>query len=124
MRHLGGVSDDTDTSLFDLLDSNFRRLLVESDSEPFELVLNNLFVLHRLGCIEDDQNEVASSGDGDDLLTSTDIILSSLDNSREIQELELGSLVTEDTRNASHSGEFVGGGFRFFPSKLKLLGCI
>ena len=40
--------------------------LVESDTETFEFALDDCLITERFEHVEDDEDEVASTGDGDD----------------------------------------------------------
>lgn len=56
-----------------------------------------LTVRHRLACIEHDENEVTGTRDSDHLATATLTVLSALDDSRQIEELNLAALVLNGT---------------------------
>lgn len=60
------------------------RALVESDSETFEFVFDDSFVLHWAGCVQHDDNQVAGSGHSDDLFTTTFTVLGTFDDTRQI----------------------------------------
>ena len=67
---------------------------------------------HGAGTVEDNEDEVAGPGDGDNLPTSTLVVLGSLDDSREIEKLHLGSLELENARDAGQGCELVLRGSR------------
>ena len=60
-----------DSSLIFLLERNVWWLFVESDSEALQFGLYYSFVSERLVDIQDDEYEIASSCNGNDLTTST-----------------------------------------------------
>lgn len=94
------------------LEINLRRLLVESDSEALKLVLDDLLMSHGPGRIEDNDNQITGSGHGNNLLASTLAVLGSLNNTRQVQQLDLGAFVVENTRDTGQSGELVCCDFR------------
>lgn len=99
---------DADTALLFLLERNVGGLLVEPDPEPLELLLNEFLVGHRLERVENDQNEVASASNSNNLLTTTLAVLGTLDDTGKIEELDTRTLVVDNARHAGKGGEFVG----------------
>lgn len=89
-----------------------RRLFVESDSESLEFVFNDFFVLHGSSGIEDDDDEVAGSGHGDDLSSSSFSVFGSFDDSRQIQKLYFSSFVIQHSWYAGECGELICCDFR------------
>jgi hypothetical protein len=87
--------------------TNLGGLFVESDSEAFELTLNDLLVHERPGGIEYDEDERAGAGHSDDLLSLTLVLLGALDDTREVEQLELSPLVAEHSRHAGQRRELV-----------------
>jgi hypothetical protein len=71
-----------------LLEINVWRALVESNSETFEFVFDDSFVLHWAGCVQHDNNQIACSGHGDDLFTTTFTVFGTFDDTRQIQKLD------------------------------------
>ena len=107
VRHL-----DADSTLVLLLQDDVRSLLVEPDTEAFKLAFDDALVSQRLLGVKHDQNEVACARHTDDLLTSTLAIFGSLDNSWQIEQLDLGALIVEDTWDAGQCCEFISGSLR------------
>lgn len=100
---------DADTALFFLLEGDVGGLLVEPDSEPFKLLLNELLVGDGLERVEHDEDEVAGTGHSDNLLTTTLTVLGTLDDTGEIEELDTGALVVDDAGHAGEGCELVCG---------------
>lgn len=67
---------------------NIWSLCVKTNTESFQLVLNELFVCHGLHGIQHNHNQVACSSDSNNLSTTTLTILSTLNNSWKIQQLQ------------------------------------
>lgn len=84
---------DIDTALVFLLEDNVWRLLIDPDAEALELALDDLFICQRLVDIQHDEDEITRLGDCDNLSPSALAILGSLDDSRKIQNLDLGPIV-------------------------------
>lgn len=95
-----GVGDVDATGVL-LLENNVRRALVNANSEALQLALDDALVGERLVDIQDDEDEMACLCDGDDLTTSTLAVLGSLNNTRQVENLDLGSVVDDLTRNGS-----------------------
>jgi hypothetical protein len=108
------------------LHSDGRRLLVEPDPETLQFVGQNSEIIQWFEHVEDDEDEVAGSGNGDDLTTTTFAIFGSFDNTCgsatsaqkrgikrtwQIQDLYSGAVVLESTRNGGEGGELVAGDF-------------
>lgn len=73
---------DTDATFVFFLENNIRRLLINADTEPFELVLDDSFLGKRLVDVQNDKDEMTGLGHSDHLTTSAFSILGSLDDSR------------------------------------------
>lgn len=73
-------SNSTHTSSLPLLHCDRRRLLVEPDSETLQLICDDLQVVERLQHVQDDKDQVARSGDSDDLSTTTFTIFGTFNN--------------------------------------------
>ena len=100
-------SGDRHPSFILSLEINAWRCFVQSDSKTLQLMLNDFFVLHRSSCIQHYDNEVACSCHCYNLFTPSLAILGSLYDSRQIQQLDLGTFVVQHARNAGQSCEFV-----------------
>ena len=81
------------TTLILLLENNVGGLLVNSDTEPFQFGFDDLLVDQGLVHVEDNENEVAGLGYGNDLSTTTFTILGTLNNTRKIENLNFGAVV-------------------------------
>lgn len=84
---------DGNTTLVLLFEHDVGRLLVDSDSKSLQFGFDNLLVDQGLVDVEHDENEVASFGHGNDLSTTTLTVLSSLNNTRKVKNLDLSSVV-------------------------------
>lgn len=100
------------TTLILLLENNVGGLLVNSDTEPFQFGFDDLLVDQRLVHVEDNENEVAGLGYGNDLSTTTFTILGTLDNTRKIENLDFGAVVHHLSGHGGQSCKFVGRGCR------------
>lgn len=100
------------TTLILLLENNVGGLLVNSDTEPFQFGFDDLLVDQRLVHVEDNENEVAGLGYGNDLSTTTFTILGTLDNTRKIENLDFGAVVHHLSGHGGQGCEFVGRGCR------------
>lgn len=76
-----------------LLEHDIGRGLVESDSESVELSLDDVLVREGLERVEHDEDDVAGGGGGDDLAPTTLPVLGALDDTGEIQNLDLRTSV-------------------------------
>ncbi|KAH3681092.1 hypothetical protein WICPIJ_007952 [Wickerhamomyces pijperi] len=112
-----GVCDGQTTFLL-LLDHDVWRGFVDSDPEPVQFLLDDLLVGQRFVDVQHDEDQVTGSGNGDDLLTSPSAVLGPLNDPRQIQHLDLGTFVTDHTRNSGQSCEFISSGFRVGPCQL------
>lgn len=106
-----GAGDVQATFVF-FLEDNIGRFLVDADSEAFQLGLDDSLVRQRLVDIENDEDEMACFGNSNDLATSTLAILCSLDDTRQVEHLDGGTIVKNLTGNGGEGGELVGGGLR------------
>jgi hypothetical protein len=70
----------THSSVLLLPDGNPRGLLVQPNSETFQLIRQNSQILQWFQHVQDDENQVTCSGDGDNLSTSTFSVFGSFDN--------------------------------------------
>ena len=78
MGQRDGVCDADATFVF-LLEDNVWRILIDSNSEAFELGLDYSFVSEGFIDVEDNENEMAGLGNSNDLTASTFAVLGSLD---------------------------------------------
>ena len=83
---------DADATFVFLLEDNVWRILVDSDSETLELVLDDSLVGERLVDVKDNEDKMACLGHSNDLTSPTFAVLGSLDNTGEIEHLD-GSAV-------------------------------
>ena len=116
---------ESNAALFLLAEGDVGRLLVQTDAEALQLVLNDLLVgqwtasahiaSHQViesmlrareqrSCspcgVQHDADHVASTGCADDLLTTTFAILGTLNDTRQIQDLNLGACEAVDAQNS------------------------
>jgi len=110
--------DDDPALLFDLEDDVWGGF-VQANPEALELVFDYPLVLNGPSRVEDDADEIARSSDCNYLLAAPLSILSSLNDSRQIQELDFGSFVEQIAWNASQSGKLVGGNLGLSIGKLR-----
>ncbi len=78
MGQRDGICDADATFVF-LLEDNVWRILIDSDTEALELVLDDSFVGEGFIDVEDDEDKMARLGNGNDLTTSTFAVLGPLD---------------------------------------------
>lgn len=97
---------DVEAALVLLLEGDVGGLLVDADAEALELRLDDALVGQRLVDVEDDEDEVARLGDGDDLATTAAAVLGALDNTGEIDDLK-GSTCA-GVRSGSENALFLG----------------
>lgn len=81
-------SRQIDTTAILLLESDIGRALVQSNTESFHFTFDDPLMLQRFQDVQDDQDQITGSGDGDHLTTSTFTIFGSFDNTRQIEELK------------------------------------
>ena len=98
---------DGNSALVLFLEDNVRWLFVDSNTKALELILDDSLVSQGLVHIQDDENEMTSLGNSNNLATSTLAIFGSLNYSRQIEHLDCGSIVLDLTRYGSQSSEFV-----------------
>lgn len=99
---------DRDSSLLLLLDRDVGRSLVQADAEAFQFVLDDGFVGERLEDVEDDEDQVAGSGDGDDLSTATLAVLGALDDTGQVENLDGCAVYGESSGYAANQGRVSG----------------
>lgn len=71
-----------------LLERDVWRLLVYSDPEPLQLGLDDTLVCERLVDIKNDEDEVACFGHSNDLSPSTAAVFGTLNDTRQIDDLQ------------------------------------
>ena len=108
---LGDGAGDVEAALLLLLECDVGGRLVDADAEALELRLDDALVGEGLVDVEDDEDEVARLGDGDDLATTAAAVLGAFDDTGEIDDLEgracggLGSAVfCECSARVLHQG--------------------
>jgi hypothetical protein len=94
------------------LEVDIGRLLVQPDAKALEFVLDDLLVAHGPGGVQHNDDQVAGSRHGDDLLAATLPVLGALDDTRQVQQLDLRPLVVEHAGNAGQRRELVCGDLR------------
>eukprot|EP00166_Cyanidium_caldarium_P005988 ctg_769.g371 len=100
-------------ALVALAHHNARRSLVQPDAEPLQLLLNDALVDGRFGGVEHDQNEVAGTCHGDDLTAAAASLLGALDDTRQVDQLNLGAAVIDIGGYGGERGKLVRGHFAF-----------
>ena len=78
MGQRDGIRDADATFVF-LLEDNVWRILIDSDTEALELVLDDSFVGEGFIDVEDNEDKMACLSHGNDLTTSTFAVLGPLD---------------------------------------------
>lgn len=101
-----GVGDSNATFVL-LLENDVGRILVNSNTEPFQLILDHSLVSQGLIDIENNEDKMAGFGNGDNLATSTLTILGSLDDTRQIKHLDSGAIVLDLSRYCGQCCEFI-----------------
>lgn len=89
----GDCVGDADSTLFLLLEVNVRRFFVDTNTKPFKFVLDNSLVCEGFVDIQNDEDQMAGFGNGNDLSTTTFAVLGSLNDTRQIQNLNFRSVV-------------------------------
>lgn len=79
---------DVQAALVLLLEGDVGGLLVDPDAKALELSLDDALVGQGLVDVQDDEDEVAGFGDGDNLATSATTVFGAFDNTGEIDDLE------------------------------------
>lgn len=90
---------DVDATGILLLEDNVGRALVDADSEALQFRLDDALVRQRLVDIQDDEDKVARLCDGDDLTTSSFAILGTLNDTRQVENLDLCAVVNDLSGN-------------------------
>lgn len=87
------------------------RFFVEPDSEAFQFVLEQFLVLKRLEDVENDEDQTAGASDSNNLTATSFTVFGALDDTWQIQQLDLGALVLNHTRDGGECRELVGSYF-------------
>lgn len=101
---------DAHTSLVLLLEDDVGRLFVDPDAEAFELGLDDPLIGKGLVHIQNDKDQMTGFSDSNDLTTATFPILRTLNDTREIEHLDLGAVILNLARYSGQGCELVGGG--------------
>lgn len=101
---------DGNTTLILLLEDDVGRLLVDTDSEALQFILDDSLVNQWLVHVQNDENKVACFGHRNNLSTTTLAIFGTLNNTRKIENLNLGTVVHNLTGDSCEGCELVGRG--------------
>ena len=101
---------DGNTTLVLLLEQNVGGLLIDSNTEALQFVLDDSLINQRLVHVKDNENEVASLGHSNDLTTTTLSVFGTLNNTRKIENLDLSTVVHHLTGDSREGCELVGRG--------------
>lgn len=91
-----------DSSLFFPLEHDVWGCLVQTNSEAFQLALDNFLVLKWFQHVQNNEDQAASSGNGNDLSSSSFSVFGTFNDTWQVQELDFGSLVLN---TAGYSGQ-------------------
>lgn len=89
-------------------DTDLGRVFIEPNAHLFQLPADFNFVLFGLSSFQDHQNHIRILRHSNNLLSSTLAVSSPFDNTGQIQQLNLGVVVVDHTRDAGQCGELVG----------------
>ena len=101
---------DGDTTLVLLLEHNVGRLLIDANTKALQFVLDDSLVNQWLVHVKNDENEVASLGHRNNLSTTTLAVFGTLNNTWEIENLNLGAIVHHLTGDSCEGCELVSRG--------------
>lgn len=90
-----------------LLEVDVGLALVQTNAHALQLSLEQLPVNVGLGGVQHHQHQISGAGYGNDLTTTPLALGSALDDSGQIQQLDIGTLILNDARNAGQSGELI-----------------
>lgn len=107
----GNGGRDGDTTLVLLLENDIWWLLVYPNSKTLQLILDNLLVRQRLVHVEYDEDEMTSLCNCNNLPTTTLAILGSLNDTGQVQNLDLRTVIDDLSRNGCQGREFIGGSY-------------
>ena len=108
VREWDGVRDG-DASLVLLLVHDIRWLFVDADTKAFEFVLDDFFVRQRLVDVEHNKDQMTCFGNGNDLSSASLAVLSTLDDSRQVEHLYSSSVVHDLSRNRRQGRKLIRG---------------
>lgn len=108
----GDSARDINASFVLFLEDDIWRLLIDSDAEPFQFVFDDLLVRQWLVNVQNNENKMASSGDRDDLSSTTFAILGTLDDSGQVEHLNLSSIIGDLAGYSRQRRELVSGSCR------------
>ena len=103
---------DVDPAFVLLAKRNIWRRFVHADSKPFQFCLDDPFIRKRLVDVEDDEYEMARLSHSNYLSATTLAVLCALDDTREIEDLDFGSIVDDLAGHRGKGSELVRRGFR------------
>jgi hypothetical protein len=92
-----------------LLQSDIGLVPIQTNAKAFQLTLDDALVSHWLLAVEHDQNESASSGDTNDLLTATFTVFGTFNDTWQVKQLNFGTAIVVDTRYTSQRRELIVG---------------
>ena len=90
----------------------------QPDSKSLQFLLNDLFVSEGFEDIQHNEDKIGSSGHSNDLPASALAVFSSLNDPRQVQQLDLGPLVLDTAGDRGESGELVGRHLTVNPGKV------
>mmetsp|Transcript_8795 Transcript_8795/g.21739 ORF Transcript_8795/g.21739 Transcript_8795/m.21739 type:complete len:274 (-) Transcript_8795:304-1125(-) len=119
--HLGERDHEGDGDAAGLLELevDVRGALVEADAARLELAREDVPVPVRLGRVQDHEEQVGALADGDDLPASPLALRRPLDDTRQVQQLDLRVVVVNHARDAGQGGELVRSRLRVRPRELR-----
>lgn len=104
----GDHAGDTDTTRLSLLEVYIRRRPVQPHAHCFQLSCQDLLMCPRFSSVQNHQQQICRLAHGNDLTTTTFTLRGTLNNTWQIQELNLGVVVVNDTRNTCQCCELIG----------------
>lgn len=113
----GGV--EVDASLVLPPEVDVGRRFVQPDAEALQLVLQQLLVVQRLQDVQHHEDQVAGAGHGDDLPSATLAVLRALDDSGQVEQLDLRPLVLDAAGHGGERCEFVRGHLRVHAGQVR-----
>ncbi len=89
-------------------DRDLRRTFVETDADLLQLTTDLHLMFLRLRCLQHHQNHVRVLGHSYHLFPASLSLGCTLDDAGQIEQLDLGVVVVDDSGDAGESGELVG----------------
>lgn len=105
----GNSRSNGNTALVLLLEGDIGRRLIDPDPKALHFSLDNPLINQGLIDIEDNEDQIARLGHRNDLSSTTLTILGTLDNTGQIEDLDLGSVVHHLSGDRGESCELVRG---------------